>query len=129
MKMKMWKGDFTVCDLGTFCDPATCQEAAEFMSFVFIIAPTAHPEACLAEWMSILIQGDALREALYGAPSLIGVDQGIEPPVFKQTIGGEVVVCGIEAEVCGSDAGFMSAKSIVLYDKGLHILAGLSRGK
>lgn len=82
------------------------------MAFAFIIAQTAHPEACLAEGMPILVQGDAIREAVYGAPSLIEVDQRVNPPVFKQTVGGEIVVCGIQAEVCRRDAKFMGTKSV-----------------
>ena len=95
-----------------FRNPAAGQGAAEFMTLVFVAAPAAHPEACLAEGMPILVQGDVLRDALHGSPSLIEVDQCVDVPAFKQTVGRKIVVGGIQAEVRGRDAESMRTKSV-----------------
>ncbi len=74
------------------------------MAFVFVIAPAAHLEVCLTEGMPVLVQRDVLWKAVHGSPPLIEVDQGVDLPVLKQTIGGEIVVGGIQTEVRGRDA-------------------------
>lgn len=92
-----------------FFDPTAGQGTAEFMAFVFVMAPAVHPEACLTEGMTILAQREVFREYVRVPTSLIEVDQGIDIPVLKQTIGGEIVV-GVMPNSCAPKASIAYRK-------------------
>lgn len=96
----------SIAALGTFRgagalgDFATGQGTAVFPGLlVFVEAPSAHLKAGPAEGTPVLVQGDILWKAVHGAIPEINVNQCVDAPMFKQPVGGHVVMGGIKAEI------------------------------
>ena len=83
-----------------FPNAAAFKGAAVFASvFDRIVPPWAHFVSCLAEGMSLFIESDVIRCIFRRFSPAVDVDEGIYAPVFQQCVSGDVVMCGIKADI------------------------------
>ena len=82
--------------------PAAFQRAPVFVGiFQRVVSPWAHFAAAFADGMPLLVKQDVIRSIFRRSGSAIYVNKGIDVPMVKQPVSGDVVMCGIKANVFG----------------------------
>ncbi len=91
--------------MGALLDPAAFERAAVFMGiFARVISPWTHFVPRPAERMAFLVESDVIGAIFRRFCPAVDVNQCVHVPMFQQFISGDVVVCGIEADVFGGKA-------------------------
>ena len=82
--------------------PAAFQRAPVFVGiFQRVVSPWAHFAAAFADGMPLLVKQDVIRSIFRRSGSAIYVNKGIDVPMVRQPVSGDVVMCGIKANVFG----------------------------
>ncbi len=71
--------------------------------------------ARFAEGPAIFAKGDVIRGGFRRLSPAVDVDEGVDVPVFQQLVGGDIVMCGIKADIYRGKAKAVAAK--VIYGK------------
>ena len=91
-------GTFRFMRAGT--DTAASERAAVFVCIFYgIIAPWAHFMPGRAYGMAGFIESNVIRGIFRRLCASVDIDEGIDIPVFQQLIGGDVVMCGVKADI------------------------------
>lgn len=99
--------------MGTFLNAAAFEGAAVFTGiFDRIIAPGAHFMPGSAEGMPQFIKSDVIRGILGRFSPAVDVDEGIHVPAFQQSVSGDVVMCGVKADIFRGKAKAIAAEII-----------------
>lgn len=61
--------------------------------------------------MAVLVEDNVNGDAIRGLGPAVDVDEGVDAPVLQQPVSGDVVMCGIKADIFGGREAVSEADS------------------